>query len=151
MAIECKRKCLVECKNRVRILDCHEEVKLIAVVQNTNATTTLNNISNDDDGVMFTEEEKQQMMLYFGYATVTIILFRPVFLQFILTMSLFVAPIVYIFLRNACPPDASFDVKKELRRGLARTFIYPNTIPTNPKDFCRKHALGRWPLLLRKY
>lgn len=125
---------LVDCKNGGKILNCHKEVKLISVVRNTNTYATTRNSTKDADGIMYTEEQKQQMILYFGYAIVAMVLARIVFSTFILTISLFVVPIVYIFLLNNCPPDGSFDVKKELKRVLRGQHL-PENHPDKPKGF----------------
>lgn len=113
---------LVDFENGGVILDCQNEVKLIYVLRNMKTTNTTRR-SKYSDGIMFGT---------FVYGICAIVLLRTVFSKTISMRIFVVGSVVYVLLHYRCPRDASFDVKKELKRVL-REHNLPE--PDKPKGF----------------
>jgi hypothetical protein len=79
----------------------------------------------------WTPEQHRQLWLHVGGFLVSTILIRLVFqTMFVLYICAF--PLLYIYLVNTCPSEASFDAKKEMKRVLRGAHL-PDDDPNKPK------------------
>jgi hypothetical protein len=84
-------------------------------------------------GLQLTDEQNMQLIKYVGGGLLGLSLLRIVF-QGLSIILLCLLPLLYLYLVQHCPSNASFDAKKELKR-VMRGYWLPDDDPNKPRGF----------------
>ena len=99
---------------------------------NTTTSTTSNSSNNNTDTVPVLSDEQNMQLIKFGCMAIGGLVLLKVVLQAALLLYILAMPILYLYLVQHCPTDASLDVKRELKRVLRGSHL-PDDHPAKPK------------------
>jgi hypothetical protein len=96
--------------------------------------TAADNRSDEFAEATLLSSEQNQALLKYGASFFGGLLLLRVLVQTMWGLSILALPLGYLYLVQTCPPESSFDAKKELKRVL-RGHHLPESDPNKPKGF----------------